>query len=104
MMRPLLASNGLVGKLTKQKDADVARTVFLSVLSRRPSDYETAEISKHFATPGVAREELGRDLVWALLAGTEFGLITNGLESAVESDDLGFDCLGLGSTGIQLYG
>jgi hypothetical protein len=72
-VRTMLAPAGLVGKLAKLTDgAEVARTVYLTVLSRPPSDEEAATIAKHLATPGVAREELCRDVVWALLSGAEF--------------------------------
>jgi enoyl-CoA hydratase/carnithine racemase len=72
-VRTILAPAGLVGRLTKLTDgAEVARTAYLTVLSRQPSDEEAAAITKHLATSGVAREELCRDVVWALLAGPEF--------------------------------
>jgi hypothetical protein len=72
-VRTMLAPNGLVGKLTKLTDAaEVAHTAYLTVLSRPPSDGESAAIAEHLATPGVARVELSRDVVWALLAGVEF--------------------------------
>ena len=64
---------GLVGKLAKLPDAvEVARSAYLIVLSRQPSDEESAAIARHLASPGVAREELCRDVVWALIAGGEF--------------------------------
>jgi hypothetical protein len=72
-VRTMLGPNGLVGKLTKLTDvAEVARTAYLSVLSRPPSGEETAAVVTHLATPGVTREELCRDVVWALIAGAEF--------------------------------
>lgn len=72
-VKTMLAPAGLVGKLTKLKDgAEVARTAYLAVLSREPGAGEVAEVAKHLATPGVAREELCRDVVWALVAGGEF--------------------------------
>jgi hypothetical protein len=72
-MRTMLAPNGLVGRLTKLTDgAEVARTAYLTVLSRPPSNEESAALAKHLATTGVAREELCRDVVWALLSGPEF--------------------------------
>jgi hypothetical protein len=72
LVRAMLAPNGLVGKLTKLKDADVARVAYLAALSRPPTTEEAAEIAAHLATPGVSREELCRDVVWALVAGAEF--------------------------------
>lgn len=73
MMRSMLAPAGLVGKLTKLTDAaELARTAYLQVLSRPPSTEETEAVATHLATAGVPREELCRDVVWALLAGAEF--------------------------------
>ncbi len=71
-VRAMLAPAGVVGKLTKLKDADVARVAYLTALSRPPTAAEAAEVAAHLATPGVPREELCRDVVWALVAGTEF--------------------------------
>jgi hypothetical protein len=72
-VRTMLAPGGLVGKLAKLPDAaEIARVAYLTVLSRQPSDEESATVAKHLATAGVSREELCRDVVWALLAGAEF--------------------------------
>ncbi|MBM3983267.1 MAG: DUF1549 domain-containing protein, partial [Planctomycetes bacterium] len=72
-VRTMLAPGGLVGKLTKLSDAaEVARTAYLTVLSRPPTTEEAAAVSKYLATLGVSREELCRDVVWALIAGAEF--------------------------------
>lgn len=72
-MKTMLAPAGLVGRLSKLKDgAAVARTAYLTVLSREPGADEVAEVARHLATRGVAREELCRDVVWALVAGGEF--------------------------------
>lgn len=71
MLKP--GPGALVGQLAKAKDgAEVARLAYLAVLSRLPSDDEVADVVKYLAAPGVTREELGRDVIWALLAGTEF--------------------------------
>jgi hypothetical protein len=72
-IRTMLAPTGLVGKLAKLADgAEVARTGYLTVLSRPPSDDEARAVAKHLATAGVPREDLCRDVVWALIAGSEF--------------------------------
>jgi hypothetical protein len=72
-MRTMLSPAGLVAKLAKLSDAEaVASTAYLSVLSRPPTTEEAATVEKHLATPGVSREELCRDVVWALVAGQEF--------------------------------
>ncbi len=52
--------------------AEIARTAYLTVLSREPNQIEVEEVTKHLALPGVVREELCRDVVWALVVGTEF--------------------------------
>lgn len=72
-IRTMLAPTGLVGKLAKLADgAEVVRTGYLTVLSRPPSDDEARAVAKHLATAGVPREDLCRDVVWALIAGSEF--------------------------------
>lgn len=72
-MKTMLSPNGLVGRLAKLTDAaEVARTAYLAVLSRPPGTEEAATVERHLAMTGVPREELCRDVVWALLAGREF--------------------------------
>jgi len=73
MMRTTLAPVGLVLKLTRLADGDeVARIAYLTILSRSPSSDEALMVAKHLTTPGVAREELCRDVVWVLIAGAAF--------------------------------
>lgn len=63
----------LVSRLAKATDpGEVARVAYLAVLSRRPTEAEAAAVAAHLATPGVPREQLAREVVWALLAGPEF--------------------------------
>jgi hypothetical protein len=72
-MKAMLSANGLVGRLVKLADAaETARTAYLAVLSRPPTADEAAAVERHLATPGLPREELCRDVVWALVSGREF--------------------------------
>ncbi len=72
LVRTMLGPNGLVGRLAKLKNPDVARVAYLAAQSRPPTAEEEGEVAKHLATPGVPREELCRDVVWALVTGAEF--------------------------------
>lgn len=72
-VRAMLGPKGLVGRMAKLAGADdVARAAYLAVLSRPPRAEEVAVVAKHLATPGAGREELCRDVVWALITGAEF--------------------------------
>ncbi len=70
MLKPNPGS--LVARLVKAKDDEAAELAYLAVLSRTPTTEEAAEVAKYLATPGVPRDELCRDVVWALLSGPEF--------------------------------
>ncbi|MBA4065743.1 MAG: hypothetical protein C0501_18895 [Isosphaera sp.] len=70
MLKP--GAGALVTRLAKAKDDEAAHLAYLAVLSRPPTADEAAEVANYLAAPGVAREESCRDLVWALLAGSEF--------------------------------
>ena len=75
-MKSMLAPAGLVGRLTKvTNSAELARTAYVQVLSRPPTTEEAEAVATHLAMAGVPREELCRDVVWALLAGSEFRFI-----------------------------
>ena len=64
----------LVDRLTKLADAEVADEVYLSVLTRRPTDDERASVAGYLARHTADRPAaLGR-LAWALLASSEFGV------------------------------
>lgn len=66
-------AGNLMARLTRLTvPGEVAQQAYLSILSRRPTAAETEEISKYLATPGVPREQLCRDIVWALVNGPEF--------------------------------
>jgi hypothetical protein len=52
--------------------AAVAEELYLSVLTRRPSDEETKEVADHLTKRGAARLAALQELVWALIASAEF--------------------------------
>lgn len=51
---------------------EMIRTIYLSVLSRYPSDEEVATAQKYFQTKGIAQKQAAEDLVWALINTKEF--------------------------------
>jgi hypothetical protein len=54
-------------------DAAVVRRAYLSILSRPPTEAETARVSQYLRDRGKeARAEACRELVWALVTGAEF--------------------------------
>jgi hypothetical protein len=67
------AGDGRLAALLKEKqsDAQVTEELFLATLSRAPSAKETAAVAKALADGG-ARDEVFRDLFWALLNSKEF--------------------------------
>ena len=68
------APGSLVETAASLEGAEVADTVYLSVLSRRPSDEERDEVVEILASAGDERAETIGHLAWALLASTEFCL------------------------------
>jgi len=66
-------AGNLADRLAKLKKADeVADELYLSVLTRRPSDEEKREIGNYLKTRGDNRAAALQDLAWALLASAEF--------------------------------
>jgi hypothetical protein len=67
------SGNGRLAALLREKKSDgqVAEELFLATLSRPPTAAETAAVTKALADGG-AREEVFRDLLWALLNSKEF--------------------------------
>lgn len=64
---------GLIARLAKVGDnREAARQAYLTVLSRRPSDEETQAVAEYLSAGKQPREDLCRDLVWALLNSAEF--------------------------------
>ena len=63
----------LAARLLKQTDgAALADELYLSVLSRPPSDVEQMEVSDFLATRADRREKAVTSLIWGLLASNEF--------------------------------
>jgi len=63
----------LMARLLKQADpAAVADELYLSVLSRLPSEEEEAEVSSYLAARVERREKAVTNLIWSLLASNEF--------------------------------
>ena len=53
---------------------EAVETLYLRVLSRRPSGDESALMRKHLEQPGAERQQLYADIVWALINSSEFSL------------------------------
>jgi hypothetical protein len=70
----LIAGSNLGRTLTELKDdAALARRAYLSILSRLPSAEESALVAGHLRERGEkSRQEACRDLIWALMSGSEF--------------------------------
>jgi hypothetical protein len=63
----------LTERLSKLSDAQaLAEELYLSVLSRRPSDAEIAETTNYLTTRGNERAAAVQELAWALIASLEF--------------------------------
>jgi hypothetical protein len=74
VQRWLAASGGnLTGRLAQLSDpTDVAEELYLSVLSRRPTEEERTEVRQYLVQRGNERARALQELSWALLASTEF--------------------------------
>lgn len=67
--------DNLVARLVKEDDVQkLAEELYLSVLSRYPADDEVTEVSDHLSAGADDRAAACGELVWALLASTEFGV------------------------------
>jgi hypothetical protein len=67
------AGGNLADRLLKIEDPKaLAEELFLSVLSRRPSDLETADVGAYLNARKAARAGAVQDLAWALLTSIEF--------------------------------
>jgi hypothetical protein len=71
--KKLRDNDGRLARLLKdsKNDSQLTEAVFLSTLSRRPNEKETAAIQKSLSV-GEKREEVYRDLFWAVLNSKEF--------------------------------
>lgn len=67
-------AGNLIERLAKLEDGKVAEELFLSVLTRLPSDTEKQEVAAYLAKNGERKEVALGHLAWALLASTEFGV------------------------------
>jgi hypothetical protein len=66
-------SSPLIDRLLPMTDAAaIPEELYLSILTRFPTDEERADVAAHLARRGSAREQALRELAWALLASTEF--------------------------------
>ncbi len=70
VVRKIAAPEGRLASLTKAGAKDVVETLFLATLSRLPREPERARVEKLLA--GADREEVLRDLFWALLNSKDF--------------------------------
>ncbi len=63
----------LVERLSKMADSkQIAEELYLSVLTRFPTEEETAEVNRHLERNVKTRQQAIGQLAWALLASTEF--------------------------------
>lgn len=62
------------GRLVKEFDDDgeLIDELFLSVLSRPPTDAESADLAEYLGSEDVARKTAVREILWALLTSAEF--------------------------------
>jgi hypothetical protein len=73
----LLAPRGenLAGRLAKCSDPTaLSDELYVSVLSRMPTDAERQEVAAFLLGRGENRDAALRDLVWALVSSSEFGV------------------------------
>lgn len=63
----------LTDRLVREADSKrVADQLYLAILSRKPSPEEQAEVVAHLTTRGDDRTKAATELIWALVASTEF--------------------------------
>jgi hypothetical protein len=68
-------SGNLVERLSKLTDVkEIADELYLSVLTRLPSDEERADVAAYFAKRADKRSDAIAELAWSLLASTEFAV------------------------------
>jgi hypothetical protein len=71
VVQKIRAGDGRLAALLKNSDAQVIEGLFLATLSRLPTAKETEAVTKALSDGGT-REEVFRDLFWALLNSKEF--------------------------------
>lgn len=70
-LKPL--PGNLVDRLSKRASPDeIAEELYLSVLTRRPTDEERAAVADYLAAHGNSREKALGQVAWSLIASTEF--------------------------------
>jgi hypothetical protein len=63
----------LAARLNAQQDSTaLAEELYLAMLSRMPTDEEKVAVTEHLAARADRRETAVRNLIWSLLASTEF--------------------------------
>ena len=71
LLRP--REGNLVGRLMKRTDDDIADELFMTVVSRPPTEQDVAEVREFLqGKKGTRRQEAIGQLAWALLSSTEF--------------------------------
>jgi hypothetical protein len=68
-------TGNLIDRLLRQTDADrAAEELFMSVLTRLPSDEERTEFKSSLAADEAARESTIRQYIWAMFTSNEFAI------------------------------
>jgi hypothetical protein len=63
----------LTGRLLKTESApEIAEQLYISLLNRRPTAQETKQVSDYLTARTDQKAETVREMIWALLASTEF--------------------------------
>jgi hypothetical protein len=75
LVRGWLAAGGgsLSDRLNKQTDVPaLTEELYISVLSRRPTETEAQEVAQYLEDRGKERPQAIQEIVWALLTSVEF--------------------------------
>ena len=63
----------LAGRLIKTESAlEIAEQLYISLLNRRPTAQETKQVNEYLTARADQKVEIVREMIWALLASTEF--------------------------------
>jgi len=67
------SGNNLTARLQNEQDANaLAEELYLSVLTRRPSETESHDVEDYLSSRGEERTQAIQEMIWALLASAEF--------------------------------
>jgi hypothetical protein len=67
------SGNNLAARLQNEQDVTVlAEELYLSVLTRRPSETEARDVEDYLSSRGEERTQAVQEMIWALLASAEF--------------------------------